>query len=184
MNGLSDNELVQRVIAGDTTAHSLFVERFHCLVWALVTRLFGSFSRDIREDAYQEVFLRLHCGLSTWSGGNLGIWVGRVAVNHLLNLRKTLSRRKESAWDDAYDPPTHGETPLGCLLRREWLEAIGRSAEQCLAELPEPRRMLVELLMKGHSPAEIQSTLGIPRSTFYYWLQDIRNRFRSLLGEG
>jgi RNA polymerase sigma factor (sigma-70 family) len=183
MNDRSDRELVQGVLEGDPAAHALFVQRFHRLVWALVTRLLASFSCELREDAYQEVFLRLHCGLSSWSGGKLEVWAGRVAVRCLLSFREKASRFREIPLDETHNPPDHGRSPVEQAVQRERLERVGRCAERCLSELPAPKRALVELLLQGVPPSEIQRTLGVNRSTFYYWLHDVRDRFKSLLGD-
>lgn len=183
MNDLSDRKLVQGVVDGDATAHSLFVARFHRLVWALVTRLLASFSPEFREDAYQEVFLRLLHGLSSWEGGNLAVWVGRVTVNRVLGLRKQAARFKELPLDDVHEPPDHGHTPVEDAVRRERTERIGRCVQQCLAELPVPKRTLIELALQDVSRAEIQGILGISRATFYYWLREIRDRLSSHLGD-
>ena len=183
MSNVSDRELVDRMLDGDATAHDLFVERFNRLVWALVTRLLASFTREQWEDAYQEVFLRLHLQLRMWSGGQLSVWVGRVAVRRLMTIRAKIGKRNEFPLEDSLQPVDRNRTPAEDAERAEWLKRIEPCIEQCMLELPQPQRTLVQMALGGIPPCEIQRSIGVSHSTYYYWLRNIRERLKSRLGD-
>jgi RNA polymerase sigma factor (sigma-70 family) len=90
--------LVARANGGDATALEELVcsvqDRVYRLALRMVTRPAEA------EDATQEILIRVMTRLSTYRGeAAFATWVHRVAVNHLLDRRKTAVERMELSFD-------------------------------------------------------------------------------------
>ncbi|GGK81269.1 hypothetical protein Ppa06_55790 [Planomonospora parontospora subsp. parontospora] len=80
--------LVGRAVGGDTEALEEVVRRVQDPVYRLALRMAGR-PADA-EDAAQEILIRVVTRLSSWRAeASLVTWAYRIAVNHLLNLRRT-----------------------------------------------------------------------------------------------
>src|SRR6478736_3680955 len=93
-SGLSDQELVARILEGDTALGNGFVERMQPVVSKIVR---GRVTRRSEEqDLTQAVFLNVFSNLHQYSGkAPLEHWVSRIAVNVCLNQYRHDSRRPE-----------------------------------------------------------------------------------------
>jgi RNA polymerase sigma-70 factor (ECF subfamily) len=93
-SGLSDQELVARILEGDTALGNDFVERMQPVVSKIVR---GRVTRRSEEqDLTQAVFLNVFSNLHQYSGkAPLEHWVSRIAVNVCLNQYRHDSRRPE-----------------------------------------------------------------------------------------
>src|SRR5512134_3934856 len=80
-----DGELMRRVAGGDAAAFRLVVTRHLPLVHAVAWRMLGDAAEA--EDVVQEAFTRVWTKASSWtpSGGGLGGWLRRVAMNLCLD---------------------------------------------------------------------------------------------------
>ncbi|HET9378656.1 MAG TPA: sigma factor [Chthoniobacterales bacterium] len=86
--GLTDEELVSRAQAGDEDALEKLVRRHQSWVFNIAIRMI--WRRDLAEDATREILIKIVTKLSTFrSQSQFRTWLYRIAVNHLLNLRKS-----------------------------------------------------------------------------------------------
>jgi RNA polymerase sigma factor (sigma-70 family) len=86
--GPPDEELVARVQAGDKDALEQLVRRHQPWVFNIAIRMI--WRRDLAEDATQEILIKIVTKLSSIRGeSQFRTWLYRIAVNHLLNLRKS-----------------------------------------------------------------------------------------------
>ena len=69
------------------------------------------------------------------------------------------------------------DTRLGLESRsEEELAQLTLDLTELIATLPKPWRMLLEL-RKAHTMTEAARLMGVPRTTLYYWMRRIRQRF-------
>src|SRR5580704_6848664 len=84
----SDEVLVSRAQTGDKDALDRLVRRHQPWVFNIAIRML--WHREIAEDATQEILIKVVTKLSTFLGqSQFRTWLYRIAVNHLLNVRKT-----------------------------------------------------------------------------------------------
>ena len=87
-NGSADEELVSKAQAGDKDALESLVRRHQPWVYNIAIRMI--WHREAAEDATQEILVKVVTKLSTFRGqSQFRTWLYRIAVNHLLNVRKS-----------------------------------------------------------------------------------------------
>jgi RNA polymerase sigma-70 factor, ECF subfamily len=152
------DELVRRAQAGDQTA---FRDLYHQLagrVYALCLRLTGDASAA--EERTQDVFVRAWDKLRSFRGESLfSSWLHRLAVNVVMNERRTTIRREQRV------------TPMATpevLERGKGEPTVGLSIdlERAIAALPEGAREVFVLYdIEGYSHGEIAELTGIAEGT-------------------
>jgi RNA polymerase sigma factor (sigma-70 family) len=86
--GPPDEELVSKARFGNKDALELLVRRHQPWVFNIAIRML--WHRQLAEDATQEILIKVVTKLSTFRGqSQFRTWLYRIAVNHLLNVRKT-----------------------------------------------------------------------------------------------
>lgn len=175
----TDDALVARILAGDTTVFVLLVERYKRPVYALAYRLLGN-ATDA-EDAAQETFARAYTRLTSYQvGSRFGSWLLAITSHWCID---SLRRRRALSLDAAAEghgdfgtPARTEEQPEILALRRE----LQREVRAWIADLPETYRSVLELrYWHDLSYLEISKTTGLPVSTIRMRLF----RARQLLGE-
>jgi DNA-directed RNA polymerase specialized sigma24 family protein len=83
-----DEELVSEAQAGNKDALEQLVRRHQPWIFNIATRMV--WRRDLAEDATQEILIKIVAKLNTFRGeSQFRTWLYRIAVNHLLNFRKS-----------------------------------------------------------------------------------------------
>ena len=96
---IPDEELVAKAQSGDRDALEGLVRRHQAWVFNIATRMV--WRRDLAEDATQEILIKVVTKLSTYRGqSQFRTWLYRIAVNHLLNVRKSEIEDKLSTFTD------------------------------------------------------------------------------------
>src|SRR5690606_9271859 len=123
---VTDQQLVERVQAGDRSAFDLLVQKYQHRVLKLV----GRFVNDAAEaeDVAQEAFLKAYRALASFRGDSaFYTWLYRIAINTAKNAL-VASRRRPVDFDlDLQDPDQFerqaklkdSDTPEGVLLTEE-----------------------------------------------------------------
>ncbi|MHB9143781.1 MAG: RNA polymerase sigma factor [Symbiobacteriia bacterium] len=186
---MTDEELVDRCLRGDTAAFTLLVDRYRAPVYRLVARMLSD-STDA-EDAAQETFIQVYRGLPAYRGqACFSTWVYRIAVNRCLDQRRRRQNPTRQAMPLA-DPG--GETggvearltspdpgPEDWLVQRETQQRVRRA----LADLPEHYRAVVVLYhFEGLSYRDVSEVLGLPIRTIETRLYRAKNLLKSALTE-
>nr|MDT0663801.1 RNA polymerase sigma factor [Micromonospora sp. DSM 115978] len=173
--------LVSAAQDGDTAALERLVRAVHERVYRLALRM-TSRPPDA-EDATQEILLKLVSRLSTYRGeAAFTTWVHRLAVNHLLDRRKSCVERMEFSFDrfaeDLLDGLSAGPSaaPDAALLEREVQLACTHAVLACLDRDHRIAYILGEIL-------EVDSTDGgyvcdVSPATFRKRLSRARGRVR------
>jgi hypothetical protein len=95
----SDEELVPRAQAGDKDALDKLVRRHQPWVFNIAIRML--WHREVAEDATQEILIKVVTKLSTFRGqSQFRTWLYRIAVNHLLNVRKSAAEEVTTTFTD------------------------------------------------------------------------------------
>lgn len=165
----TDQQLVERVQAGDKSAFNLLVLKYQHRVLKLV----GRFVNDPAEaeDVAQEAFLKAYRALGAFRGDSaFYTWLYRIAINTAKNALVS-SRRRPVDFDlDLQDPDQYdrhaklkeADTPEGVLLTDEIREVVERALEQ----LPEDLRTAIVLReLEGLSYEEIAEAMDCPVGT-------------------
>lgn len=165
----SDQQLVDRVRAGDKNAFNFLVRRYQNRVAALVAR----FIKDHQEveDVTQEAFIKAYRALHLFRGDSaFYTWLYRIAVNTAKNTLVARGRRPPASDLDAGEaelvdigsPLRDHETPEGSLATAALKEAV----EKAIEELPEDLRTAFTLReFSGLSYEDITEVMNCPVGT-------------------
>lgn len=177
----AEDALLRRVRGGDRAAFVALVREHQRLVERVVARLLDD-PRD-REEACQDVFLRVHRGIGGFRGdAPLAAWIARIAHHTAVNrMKRRRADRPVRDSDDAVsslltsDPDPLAEAAAGevrALVHRE------------LAELPATERTMLTLYHLQEMPVrEIALALEMPEGTVKSHLFRARRRLKRRLLE-
>jgi RNA polymerase sigma-70 factor (ECF subfamily) len=165
----SDQQLVERVQAGDKAAFDLLVRKYQHRVLKLVGRFVSDAAEA--EDVAQEDFLKAYRALASFRGDSaFYTWLYRIAINTAKNALVSNRRRPVDFDLDLQDPEQYdrharlkeGDTPEGVLLTEEIRNVVERAMEQ----LPEDLRTAIVLReLEGMSYEEIAEAMDCPVGT-------------------
>ncbi len=165
----SDQQLVERVQAGDKSAFDLLVRKYQHRVLKLVGRFVSGAAEA--EDVAQEAFLKAYRALASFRGDSaFYTWLYRIAINTAKNALVSNRRRPVDFDLDLQDPEQfdrharlkEGDTPEGVLLTEEIRQVVERAMEQ----LPEDLRTAIILReLEGMSYEEIAEAMDCPVGT-------------------
>lgn len=95
----TDESLVTRARGGDLDALDALVRRHQSWIFNLALRMV--WRRAVAEDATQEILIKAVTKLSTFAGNSaFRTWLYRLAVNHLLNVRKSEMEEQKMTFTD------------------------------------------------------------------------------------
>ena len=107
----TDQQLVDRVLAGDKSAFNFLVLRYQHKVAALISR-FVKDSHEV-EDVSQEAFIKAYRALKLFRGDSaFYTWLYRIAVNTAKNYLVSRGRRPPSTDFDIDDAELVEDTPV------------------------------------------------------------------------
>jgi RNA polymerase sigma factor (sigma-70 family) len=161
----SDEEVVERVLAGDRNAFGLLVARYQRLVAHVVARLVRD-DAD-REEVCQEVFLRVFRGVGDFKfGSKLSTWIARIAhraaLNHLEKKRLPLYEDMPEAEQARLQPTSSAPNPFEQVLAGEAREFV----RHAIHELPARYRTVVTLhYLHEMTVEEVGAVVDLPAGT-------------------
>lgn len=173
---MTENSLIQRVLAGDASAERELYDAYVDRVFRLAYRLAGE--NDLAQDFVQETFIRVFGRLETFRGESaLGTWITSIALSVALNgLRKVKRFRTREAHIDEAAMVTGGKRRSDPDLKIRMREAIDR--------LPEGyRTVFVMHDMEGYTHEEIGTALGVQTGTSKAQLFRARAKLREALAD-
>lgn len=168
----ADEELIRRILGGNTEDFSVLVERYQSMVFGMIMRQVRS--RDIADEIAQETFIKAYKNLSGFrSQAKFGTWLIRIALNQTSNFFSS-KRFKESRQTISLDVEKHdrarenedGQTTRETLFPR----ALG-------ALTPKFRDVLTLCGYEGKSYEEAALILDVPVGT----IRSRLNRARLML---
>jgi RNA polymerase sigma-70 factor, ECF subfamily len=188
--GLTDEELIARVLSGDRGSYDVLVARYADLVHTIVLRIL--WNEDDADDVAQETFVRAYRALPRFRGDSkFSSWLYRIAVNRSLTHLKR--RKRRFAGDDeaarAADGVPGAEPALGRIEEspdRQVLAAEERAmVREAVAKLPPRYRAVITLFyLEERSYKEVAEVLGVPVGTLKTHLHRARALLRDIMNEG
>ncbi len=197
---IADDELVDRLRAGDERAFADLVDRYSPSMLA-VARIHVA-SREVAEDVVQDTWLALLKGIDRFEGrSSIRTWLFRVLVNiaktrgvrekrstpvdmHAVDGRPAVSPARFQSVDAQWPghwvryPMPWRESPERSLLSGEALELVRRE----LARLPEQQRIVVSLRdVDGYDSDEVCALLELTAANQRVLLHRGRARIREAL---
>ena len=174
-----DDELVARVRAGETRLFAELVTRYQDPVYAMCLRFLGD--RTEAEDVAQEVFLRVHRGLSSFKGeARFSTWLYRITFNLCADWlrRNRTAARQAAALGEAGDIADGRIDLEGDVVDAEERQRI-RGALESLDE--RYRSVVVLLYYQKLSYKQIAVVLDLPVKTVETRLYRARRLLRRIL---
>jgi RNA polymerase sigma-70 factor (ECF subfamily) len=185
----TDEQLVERAIAGDTDAFGEVVRRWERKIYALAYGITGSVE-DAR-DAAQETFISAYRNLQGFRGeAKVSSWLHRIAVNQCITRQRRAKVRGETSLEG--EAEEHGaqfaapatDSPARIVEGRELTAAVRRAVA---ALPPELREVLLLKEFEELTFQEIADTLEVPLSTvksrLYTALKQLRLRLEKFSAE-
>ena len=179
----TDEQLVERALAGDSDAFGEVVRRWERKIYALAYGITGSVE-DAR-DAAQETFISAYRNLQGFRGeAKVSSWLHRIAVNHCITRKRRARVRAETGIEDEMESAgerflatNERESPALATETKERTEAVRRAVA---ALPPELREVVVLKEFEDLTFQEIADALQIPLSTvksrLYTALKQLRLR--------
>jgi RNA polymerase sigma-70 factor (ECF subfamily) len=155
-----DEEVCERLAAGDETALAELYDEFSPLVYGLAARV----TRDwaAAEDITQEVFVRVWEAPRAFdpARGTWRRWLGTMTHRRAVDwVRRSAARRHRNA---AAAPPTAAPDPEELVVAG----AVAKSVQAAVDDLPEAQREAIRLAyFDGQTYRQVAATLGIPEGT-------------------
>src|ERR1041384_155757 len=189
METTSDEQIVERALAGDHEAFGEIMRRWERRIFALTYGILGR-EEDAR-DATQETFIAAFRNLSGFRGdAKVSSWLHRIAVNQCITRQRRAKVRGETSLEGAaedngvqFAAPIH-ESPARIVEGRERTEAVRRAVNTLPPEL---REVLVLKEFEELTFQEIADTLQVPLSTvksrLYTALKQLRLRLEKFSPE-
>lgn len=179
----SDEQIVERALAGEPDAFGEIVRRWERRIFALACGMLGS--TEDAHDATQETFIAAFRNLRGFRGeAKVSSWLHRIAVNQCITRQRRARVRAETGLED--EQAAVGErflatpseaSPAMTLEGRERTQAVRRAVN---ALPPELREVIVMKEFEELTFQEIADALGIPVSTvksrLYTALRQLRMR--------
>ena len=168
-NQATDQQLVERVQAGDKRAFDLLVLKYQHKITSLV----GRYVKDHHEamDVTQEAFIKAYRALKNFRGDSqFYTWLYRIAINTAKNYLVSKGRRPPDQDVDADEQADYGfaeqmtdaETPENLLSRDELQEKVFATLEQ----LPDDLKTALSLReFEGLSYEQIAEIMDCPVGT-------------------
>src|SRR5690349_4271715 len=103
-HGLSDDEVVNRVLGGDTAMFEVLMRRYNQLVYRAARAILREDGEA--EDVMQEAYVRAYQNLRQFAGrSQFSTWICRIAINEALKRRRRGSLYQEPPMSDDDDSP-------------------------------------------------------------------------------
>ncbi|GMW01809.1 MAG: RNA polymerase sigma24 factor [Candidatus Hydrogenedentota bacterium] len=183
----TDQGLVEECRKGDSTAFDELVRRYKDRIYYVVYRFLGN--REDALDVCQEVFVRAYKSLHTYRGrAQVYTWLYSIAANLAKNRLRDGSRkgRNQGVSLDALEEHAPGalasasnaKSPSDVVMDCE----LQHQLQACLAELPEPYRIVFVLrTFDDMSYEDIAEAVGCPVGTVKSRLNQSRKLLRDAL---
>ena len=175
MNGLSQQDIIDRCRSGEQSAYRELYEMHKNRIYSTCYRILGN-AQDA-EDATQETFVRVFRSIGNFRGdSSFTTWLYRIAVNTGVEITR---KRKRHHYHESIDDPDTPETVLPG--KREHIDSrIIMEGE--IAQLPDGCRSVFVLhAIEGFKHREIAEMLDIKEGTSKSQLSLAKERLRNQL---
>ena len=182
---LSDEQIVERALAGDADAFGEIVRRWERRIFALAYSMLGR-EEDAR-DATQETFISAFRNLRGFRGeAKVSSWLHRIAVNQCITRQRRVKVRGETALEDeteqdraSFFAPAQ-ESPAHAAEHGERTAMVRRAVNALPTEL---RQVILMKEFEELTFQEIAEALDLPLSTVKSRLYTALKQLRMRLGK-
>jgi RNA polymerase sigma-70 factor (ECF subfamily) len=176
---LSDNEIVQRILGGDTDLYQTIIERYnrrlYRVTWAIVQ------DEHETEEIVQETYVRAYEHLSQFASRSLfSTWLTRIAVHEAWS---RMQRRRKQCEIDATSAALRKASRVTRTPEHDLLAVEARTIlEQAIDALPETQRSVFVLRsLEEMSTAQVAKCLGMTEEAVKMRFLRARQRLRGSL---
>ena len=174
-----EQELIQRIVDGETQLFVQLADRYGKAVYTLVVRIAGC--AEDAEELTQDIFLKAFDKLNRFGGrSSFSTWLYRIAYNtaisHARRMRRPIFRMDEKRL--ASRPDSETERMEEWTQRQEMLDALNRAVE--LLD-PEERALVTLFYYEDHSIDECAAITELSESNVKVRLHRIRKKLYILV---
>jgi RNA polymerase sigma factor (sigma-70 family) len=158
---LSDQGLIALVARGDRDALAALYDRYGGPAYALARRI--TRSAELAEDVVQEVFLAVWRQARTFDARRArpSTWLLALTHHKAVDAVRREDVRRASPLEEAPEPVADSDAA-----REAWLSLQRRAVLECLAQLSDPQREVIELCyFEGYTQSQLAVRLGQPLGT-------------------
>ncbi len=182
-NDLTDQQLVNIVLSGDTNTFGTIIKKTERLVTQIVFKMINT--PEDRKDIAQDIYLKAFKNLSSFKfQSKLSTWIARIAYNSCLNYlekRKLSSLSAINQTDEGLEPTASKaigwpDNEIDVLIFQQELSNILKAE---IESLPPLYKTLITLYHNEElSYAEIIEITGLPEGTLKNYLSRARKTLR------
>ncbi len=174
--GVSEPDLIHRVLAGDRIAARELYDAHAPRVYRLAFRLTGD--ADLAREFTQDTFVRAFSQLSRFRGDSaLSTWLHRITITVVANAMRKVKRFRERETDlEDVHPVRSDGTGADPVLRERLHRAIDGLTEIY-------RTTLIMHDVEGYTHTEIAEVLGVAEGTCKSRLSQARAQLRAVLAD-
>ena len=192
-DGYSDESLFLKYQSGDDTAFIALYERYKSSIYAYCAQaiLSAGLTRELVDDTFQDIFLRLVQYRNTFTGGEFKPWIFTVTRHSCLSTKKRAFRQKsgvesvgdgenfeENISNEVRSAFAHSDDPLERMTKEEQSALLAHA----IAKLPEEfREALLLSEYEGMTYDEIGKLTGASLSTIRIRIYRAKARLRKML---
>lgn len=177
---LSDEEIVNRVLAGEHRLYEQIMRRYNARLYRICMSIINNDSEaeDIMQVAYIKAYEHLH---TFKKQSSFSTWLTRILINESLHHLK--KNRRHVVMEANHEEQVNGtvktdNTPVKSLLNKE----LSAMLEQALAQLPEKYRLVFVMReVENMSIAETVDTLNITEANVKVRLNRAKTMLRDSL---
>lgn len=170
-----EQELIARIIKGDTQAFSILVDNYQNLIFHVTKKILPE--QMDAEDVCQEVFVKIYRSIGSFKHqSKLSTWIAKIAYSTALNhLKKNKRSLTEDYPEDLINLKTDRDSPEELLSKKDTTQYLNRLIDQ----LPEKYGVVLTLYhLEEFSIEEIKETTGIPEGTIKSYLYRARKMLK------
>ena len=162
---MEDKALIEEAQRGGREAFEAIVKRYEKKVFHLAYGFVQD--RAAADDLAQEIFVKVYLSLAKFHfKSEFGTWLYRIAVNHIKDHLRKVSRRKEVSLEEFENVPLATDDQVKEREERQADDLKKKTVFRVLATLPQKYQMILTLRdVKGFSYEEITRILKISPGT-------------------
>jgi RNA polymerase sigma factor (sigma-70 family) len=177
-DNLSDEDIVERVVAGDVYLYEVLIRRLNARMFRISMSFIGD---DMEaEDILQNVYINAYRNLAKFSSkAKFSTWITRILINECILRKKKLMRQRQIL-SGKENMERDMQTPLNSLINKE-LKGLLESA---ITALPEKYRIVFVMReIEEMSTQETMDILDIEESNVKIRLMRAKTILRSQLSD-
>lgn len=177
----NEQDLISKILDGDTNVFAVLVDRYKDLVFTLALRMLKN--REEAEEVSQDTFIKTFKSLSKFKGDSkFSTWIYKITYNTCLDRIKKISRTYNTVTIDEFTE--HQVKTIDNALDNMEQEERKQTIQDCLQLLPSEDSFLLTLFyFEELSLDEISKTIGLTTNNVKVKLFRSRKKLSKILKE-